>query len=77
MLKFKNVGILIKQNSKLPCLCDRLRTDTFRAHRKSLRARNAHAYEHTRNFVRPANRKIYIKLTIKALAQCTHKNNDI
>ena len=30
MLKFKNVGILIKQNSKLPCLCDRLRTDTFR-----------------------------------------------
>ena len=68
MLKFKNVGILIKQNSKLPCLCDRLRTDTFR---------NAHAYKHTRNFVRPANRKIYIKLTIKALAQCTHKNNDI
>ena len=44
LLNCKNVGLLIKRNSKIICLYDMLRARTFRARRKSLLARNAHAY---------------------------------
>ena len=55
MLKFKNIGILIKRNSKIICSYDTLRAHTFRARHKSLRARYAPDYKCARNFFRPEN----------------------
>ena len=50
MLNFKN--ILVKQNLKIICLYDMLRARTFRARRKSLLERYAHAWELARTFPR-------------------------
>ena len=55
MLKCKNIGILIKRISRIICAYDILRAHTFRARRKSLRARYTHTYERTHNFLRFVN----------------------
>ena len=62
MLKCKNIGISIKRNSKNLCLHDILRARTFRARRKFLQARYVHAYECTRNFLRPVVQKMFFLL---------------
>ena len=53
MLKFKTVGALINQNSKLIYSYDRLRARTFNACCKSLGAHHLHAHECSHNFLRP------------------------
>ena len=54
MLNCKNTAVLIKWNSKvIISLYDMLHARTFRARRKSLRARSPHAHECARNFLRP------------------------
>ena len=53
MLKCKNIGVLIKRNSKIICSYDMLCAHTFCARCKSLRAHYAHLYERARNFLRP------------------------
>ena len=50
MLKSKNLGKLIKRNSKMVCSRNMLRARTFCACRKFLRARCAHVYKRARNF---------------------------
>ena len=50
MLKCKNIGTLVKWNSKIICLYEILR-----ARRKSLQAHYEHAYERARDFVCPLN----------------------
>ena len=52
MLKFKNVGILIKRNSKIICSYHTLRARTFRVRHKALRTRCAQAYKRPRDFLR-------------------------
>ena len=50
------MGVIIKQNLKIICSYNMLRARTFRTRRKSLRARNAHAYNHACNFFRLGGR---------------------
>ena len=52
MLKFKNVGILIKRNSKIICSYHTLSAPTFRVRHKALRTRCAQAYKRPRDFLR-------------------------
>ena len=53
MLTFKNVGMLIKRNSKIICSYNRLRACTFFADPKSSCACYMHDYEHAHNLHRP------------------------
>ena len=51
MLKCRNIGILVKQNSKIICSYDLVHARSLRMRRKSLRARFAHPYERAGNFL--------------------------
>ena len=52
IVKCKDIGILIKQNSQINCLY-MLPSRTFRTRRKSLRTSYTHSYERASRFLRP------------------------
>ena len=60
MLKLKNVGRLIKRNTKIISSYERLSARTVPASHISQGARYAHNYESAPNFIRPASSKKYM-----------------